>query len=308
VAVTARLTHNQREEVVIHDLCATFPDFAGQPLSWAKVPDGQDPPDFLGTSPDRKIGLELIEWLDGAQMGPAKTREARRLDALRILRSEWKSQYAPQHFRGAFVDALEQKIAVTDEAGLRKEFFECAAEVDRTWHTHPERRGTAIELADLSAYPLMKSYFGGIRYIGGAPHGFCWIDVQSDGGAYDPSITIETLKQALDKKLRDYSTSEKQAHLQGHALNELYLLVHGGFNAYAYNSPSSPLSLEVIAQRGAAFYGSHPQRQIFSRVWFFDSLDSADELNKLFGYSAGYGRVRWLAQLWPTFSVHSGSN
>jgi hypothetical protein len=132
--------------------------------------------------------------------------------------------------------------------------------------------------------------------------------VQGDGGAYDPSVTIETLKQALDKKLGDYSTPEKQAHLRAHALNELYLLVHGGFNAHAYNSPSSPLSLEVIAQRGAAFYASHPQRQVFSRVWFFDSLDSADEVNKLFGYPAGYGRVRWLAQLWPTFSVHSGSN
>jgi hypothetical protein len=62
---------------------------------------------------------------------------------------------------------LEQKTAVTDEVGLRNEFFECAAEVDWTWHTHPERRGAAIELADLSAYPLMRTYFGGIRYIGG---------------------------------------------------------------------------------------------------------------------------------------------
>jgi predicted XRE-type DNA-binding protein len=168
--------------------------------------------------------------------------------------------------------------------------------VDRAWLTNPERTGKALGVNDFSGYPLMRTYFGGIRFIGGAPHGLCWIDVQGDGGAYDPSDTIETLKQALDKKLSDYSTPEKQAHLQAHGLSELDLLVHGGFNAYAYNSPSGPLSLEDIAQRGAAFYASHPQRQIFNRLWFYDSLDSADDLNRLIGYPPGYGRVRWLAQ------------
>ena len=38
----------------------------------------------------------------------------------------------------------------------------------------------------------MQTYFAGIRYIGGDPHGFCWIDVDADGGVYDPSVTVET--------------------------------------------------------------------------------------------------------------------
>lgn len=303
----AKLTHDQREQLVLTDLGASFPDFAGEPLSWTKVPDGQDPPDFLGIGRDKRIGLELIEWLDGGQMGPAKTREARRMDALRVLRANWKAEYAPQHFRGTFIDVGEKRIAAADEAGLRKEFFECAAQVDRDWLTNPERMGTALEVNDFSGYPLMRTYFGGIRFMGGAPHGLCWIDVQGDGGAYDPSDTIATLNQGLDKKLSDYSTPEKQAHLQAHRLSELGLLVHGGFNAYAYNSPFSPLSRQDIAQRGAAFYASHPQRQIFNRVWLYDSLDSADDLNRLIGYPLGYGRVRWLAQLWPSFSVYPGS-
>jgi hypothetical protein len=305
--VAAKLTHDQREQSVLTDLSASFPDFTGTPLSWAKIPDGQDPPDFLGVGQNKRIGLELIEWLDGGQMGPAKTREARQKDVLRILRTNWKAEYAPQNFRGAFIDVGETKIAAADEAGLRKEFFECAAQVDRTWHTNPERMGTAMELNDFSGYPLMQTYFGGIRFIGGDRHGFCWMDVQGDGGAYDPGVTVETLKQALDKKLSDYSRPEKQAHLQAHGLSELDLLVHGGFNAYAYNSPSGPLSLEDIARRGAAFYASHSQRQIFNRVWFYDSLDSADDINALIGYPPGYGRVRWLAQLWPGFSVYPGS-
>jgi hypothetical protein len=66
--------------------------------------------------------------------------------------------------------------------------------------------------------------------------------------------------------------------------------------------------LATVAQRGAVFYAAHPQRRVFDRVWFFDSLDSADDLNKLFGYPAGYGRVRFLAELWPNFLVYPESN
>lgn len=237
-------------------------------------------------------------------MGPAKSREGKRKAVLRILRDNWNDEYKPQKFRGAFIQVGEKKIATADELLLRQEFFARAAEVDRTWLT--TRRGIAYEQTEFPGYPLMQNYFIGIRYIGGDPHGFCWIDVEGDGGPYDPAVTVETLKQALDKKLSDYSTPEKQVHLKAHALSELYLLVHGGFNAYAYNSPSGPLSLENIARCGSSFCATHPQRQIFNRVWFFDSLDSADDVNQLIGYPPGCGRVRWLAQLWPDFFVYAG--
>jgi hypothetical protein len=39
----------------------------------------------------------------------------------------------------------------------------------------------------------------------------------------------------------------------------------------------------------------------------FNSLDSADHINQLIGYPSGYGRVRWLAELWPDFRVYAGS-
>jgi hypothetical protein len=300
-------THDQREQAVLNDLLVSFPDFAGRPLLWTKVPDGDDPPDFMSVTNER-IGLEMVEWLDGGQMGPAKARQARRLDMLRVLRDNWRTEYAPRSFRGAFIDVGDKRIVTADEAGLRKEFFEFAAAIDRSWETNPERIGIALNVQDFTGYPFIQKYVGSIRYIGGQPHGFCWIDMQGDGGAYDPGAAAQTLEVALDKKLTDYSGADRQSHLAAHSLTELYLLVHGGFNAYAYNSPSAPLSLATIAQRGAVFYATHPQRRVFDRVWFFDSLDSADDLNKLFGYPAGYGRVRFLAELWPNFLVYPETN
>jgi hypothetical protein len=79
-------------------------------------------------------------------------------------------------------------------------------------------------------------------------------------------------------------------------------------DTYRYNTPRHPLTLERIASRGAEFNARHPERQIFNRVWFFDSLNSADDLNALLGLPPGYGDVKWLAQLWPVFSVDPRSS
>ena len=167
--------------------------------------------------------------------------------------------------------------------------------------------GNSYYRTDFSDYPLLEKYFSAVRYIGGEPNGLCWIHEQGDGGAFDPNGPAETLKNALGSKLSDYSTPKKQSHLKAHRLDEIDLLVHGSFNAHAYNTPAGHLSLEEIAQRGADFYASLAERHVFNRVWFFHSLDTADELNQLLGFAPGEGRVRWLAQLWPDFVVYPGS-
>jgi len=77
---------------------------------------------------------------------------------------------------------------------------------------------------------------------------------------------------------------------------------------YRYNTPGHPLTLEQIVSRGVEFYARHPERHIFNRVWFLDSLNSADDLNALLGLPPGYGDVKWLAQLWPVFGVDQRSS
>jgi hypothetical protein len=309
MASTPRLTHDQRERIVLTDLETHFPNFSGQPLSWTKVPDRQDPPDFLSRSPDGPIGLELVEWLDGSQMGPAKKRESQREQMRRILTPGWKKEYQPKHFCGAFPSLLgTERIASADEQPLRQEFFACAADVDRAWASDSDHWGNSHYRTEFAEYPLLGKYFVAIRYIGGEPHGLCWIGEQGDGGAFDPTAPVETLKQALDHKLGDYSTPAKHAHLKTHNLTELYLLVHGGFNVYAYNTPSGHLSLEEIVRRGADYYAAHAQRFLFNRAWFFHSLDAApDDVDQQIGFAPGEGRVRWLAQLWPDFRIYLGS-
>jgi len=303
-----RLTHDQRENLVLADLEGSFPNFAGHAQSWIKVLDGQDPPDFISAGPRGAIGLELVEWLDGGQMGSAKARETQRDRIQQILSLDWKNEYQPKHFRGAFPSPrADQRIALADEPLLRREFFACAADVDSNWSGNPEVWGDSYYQTEFPGYPVLERYVSAIRYIGGEPHGLCWIGEQGDGGAFDPNVPVESLKQALHSKASDYSTPEKQAHLKAHGLTELNLLVHGGFNLFAYNTPRGHLTLEEIARHGAGFYAAHAQQHIFNRVWLFHSLDSADELNQMLGFAPGAGSVRWLAQLWPEFRIFPGS-
>jgi hypothetical protein len=154
---------------------------------------------------------------------------------------------------------------------------------------------------------LLTKYFTSINFVGGEPLGLCWIHQDGDGGAIDPYRPVETLKQAMNRKLEEYATPEKRGHLNARGLIELDLLAHGGFNFFAYNTSSGHLTFEDIARYGADYYAVHSQRQVFDRVWFFHALDSADDWNQLVGFAPGEGRVRWLTQRWPTLVVYRGS-
>ena len=296
------LNHVEREQLVLADLTASFPSCHLCYPGWLPVAESQDPPDFIRENSNIRSGLEFVEWLDGEQMGRAKTRE-RQNDALQeILRDGWEKDFRPRHFIRAFVSPNPRHVSQADRTSLRAQFYDCAACVDRSWKADDSyHRPTRYQnQTDFDCYPLLKRYVASIRYIAGAPLGNCWIGVQPGGGAFDPALPGETLKQRLTGKLLDYSSIEKQAHLRSHNLSNLFLLVHGGFNVFFYNTPSGP-SLQEIAAASAAFYEQHSLRQIFSEVWFFNSLSSSEEAYR--NADSTQGRSRFLAQLWPQLAI-----
>jgi hypothetical protein len=296
-------THYDRELSTLNDLEISFPDFTEKGLSWAHNP--YDPPDFIAQGPSGPIGLELREWLDGQEMSVAQHREDQREHLMKALGAGWKQEYQPTNVVLASIEPhWGLKVTEADEAALRQEFYKCATQVDQTWFTNPERFGRSYYQTEFVDFPLMTTYFAAIRYIDGSSHGAIWFQIEPDGGAYDPGASVQRLEDALQDKLTKFAKPDRQAKLAKHRIVETYLLIHGGWNAYVSNSPHHPLTLDEIAKRGAQFYAAHPQRNLFNRVWFFDSLDSADEVYALFGMPAGTARVRWLAQVWPTLRVY----
>src|ERR1700722_17231457 len=295
--------HLDREQPILNDVEVSFPDFTGQSLAW--VHNTQDPPDFIAQGGTGPIGLELREWLDGQQMSEANGRERQRARLTDIIGTGWEQEYQPKNFALASIELRRGlRIAPSDESRLRQEFYACAMRADQSWFTNPERIERGYCQMEFTGYPLMEANFQTVRYTSGPPLGALWVQVEEDAGAYDPNISIQTLEEALEDKLAKFSRPESQAKIASQNLSEHYLLIHGGWNAYRSNTPYHPLTLEQIARHAAELYAAHPPRALFNRVWFFDSLDSADEVNALFGLPAGSGRVRWLAQLWPTFRIY----
>ena len=148
------LDHSEREQLVMTELLAHFPDFADA-LSWDKIPDGRDPPDFHSG----RIGLELVEWLDGEQMSTAKRRESQRDQIQRIFRLNWQEEYNPRCFRGAFVTPGEKRIPRKEDGPFRTEFFALAAEVDSKWSGCSSAGGRfyRFDPNEFSSYPQWQS-------------------------------------------------------------------------------------------------------------------------------------------------------
>jgi hypothetical protein len=304
-----RTSHTQREGMVIQELQESFPGFAGV-SAWTAVTD--DPPDLIGVFLNEKVGMELVEWLDGNQMGAAQAREKYRQTLLELFTEGWNTAYQPLNLSSAVVCPMWSiMIAKSDLPGLRAEFWLFMQEVDRTWLTNPERVGSDL-LADYTAYPLLSKYVETIHLRSGKQswkeHGFCWIDIENDGGSFDPSNVIRTLEQAIDKKIDRYSNSTSDAFIKAKKLDRLELLIHGGFNLYAYNTPRGHMSLSEIAAAGAVYYAGLPDAlRLFDRVWIFNSLNPACDLNEMVGFQREEGRLRWLAELWPRYSIDSRS-
>lgn len=303
--MNSSLTHAQREGIVMQELQTSFPGF-GSVNAWTPVSD--DPPDFTGISSDGLIGLELVEWLDGTQMGAAQARKSYREKLWNFIAFDWKHEYQPVHLSSAVVcPSWSTKLSKADEISLRTEFWSLMTEIDQTWLVNPERVGDNL-LADLSSRPVLSKYVQSIRLRSGdqswKKHGFSWIEMEEDGGSYDPSDVIQTLKQAILKKVNLYSDPAASARLTSKRLNRLELLVHGGFNLYAYNTPRGRLGVSEIASAGAAFYSGLPDAERrFDRIWLFNALNPAGDWNELVGLPRDYGRLRWLTELFPVYSV-----
>jgi hypothetical protein len=86
--------------MVMQELQASFPGFAGVP-TWTTVAD--DPPDLVGVSQDGQVGLELVEWLDGEQMGSAQARKTYREKLWELIAGGWNTAYQPSYLSSAVV-------------------------------------------------------------------------------------------------------------------------------------------------------------------------------------------------------------
>jgi hypothetical protein len=121
--------HKERKERLNFDAFRkACPDFAGRPLKSFRR--GGDPPDFLCFDlKGKRIGLELVEWLEQGQIAREKPLYSLEQEYQRVIRSDKK--VAPKSIGRVFLYTHRNKRLSAEHAKqFRKELYKFVASVN----------------------------------------------------------------------------------------------------------------------------------------------------------------------------------
>jgi hypothetical protein len=297
-------TKKEKEAAILTEVISIFPSFL-EGIAFAS--EDIEPPDFIGKCEGgQSVGLELTRWLNCSQTSEAVKRERIREQLLRIIdfnghprprnftsiviTPEWKVQIAKahcQHFCEEFHAAVQQIDSIWEE--IRSKHWEPLLPEDRfDYEAHQY---------DLTQYPTLCKYISSIWFrepdkSDPASTGGYRVSVMPDGGLYDPTESIQALRNAVESKVIHYSKGSVKAVLDEQKLHRLFLLVYTDSERFTSNTTyqtgaqmmKSPIEgLADAAQ--AAVAGLDMLPRVFDGIFLYYSVWNS----------------QWLAQIWPSF-------
>lgn len=266
------------ERLVFDALCRAHPDFAGGSVRWE---DGPDPPDYVGTyeACARRIGVELGEWLNEAQMRGARLRERTEDSFLTAIRSEMEAP--PQNVGQVCLSLRDGALHDGDAFQFRNELLDCIRRIDAAWTTEVERNNPSVyEFAEFSSFPCLQRYLTAIELRPAhripALEGVAWIVFSPSGCPYMPQPAVEALLRLLDKKTRKYS------HLRVTVgLDELWLVAYWN-QGLVYNTPFFAPGFGFQDVAGVAREAMAANPGPFQRVFLFNALPQDLDLTLIY--------------------------
>lgn len=267
------------EETAIFDAFQkAYPDFAGREL---KCEPGADPPDFVGTDRNnRRVGIELGEWLNQQQMAVSVARERQKDSFMNALKSE---EVEPPTNIGMVWMGKDERVALLEEDAIqfREQIFACVSDIDAHWRENEDwQTPQGHRMNDFSNYPAVAKYVRSLTFI---PRermptikGIAWLTFPGEGGAYTPHDAVNALLELIRKKTGMYAELHKKQNL-----SELYLLVYYD-RALIHNTPFvapnfgwnavATIAKDEIAKNPGAFqkiflFNSLPQDRTVTLLW-----------------------------------------
>ena len=230
-------------------------------------------PDILAvTTSGKKIGIELKSWINRDQIERARKQERiqkRILDAI-----EPQPPNETRNISHLWLRPKEVRFHALDATDFRAELFRLIDQIDREGVGISRGRKDVVEFP---AYPVLDKYLAGVRFFFlNRKRRFTqrWIIFPSPARHYSPNEMRETLSRALLAHRCDERYKDLRAQL---GLDEVYLLVHYDFKAFAYNTPfdapgfgfkeAASFAREVLAGNGG----------YFDRVFLFHFLWAKEE-------------------------------
>jgi len=274
------------EKSIFEAFLRTAPQFAGEGIvEWEQPADENEFPDVICKSGSgRRIGVELGEWLNEAQMGAAKGM-GRLQDSIRAAIGEQGSNTTDNIYSVCLDPKAKARIKPADADEFRRQLFACIHECDRRWPAERfwhSPQGHDVSGRELAAYPALDKYLNGVGlfpreiYQGWPPSGrkvkrqspasVDWITFAAQGGPYSKDTMLQPLLQLLSDKTDHYAGA-------GTGFDHLCLVVYYN-QALFYNSPveTPHFTFDNAAATASRFLGDDPDP--FHSVFIFVAVDS----------------------------------
>jgi hypothetical protein len=291
--VPARIMAN--EKPIFEAFLKVYPDFAGEPIKeWDVVNDWytkrsiprppqpfDERPDIIAvTSSGKRIGIELKGWVNREQIAAARKQERIQDNILKAIGRQPPNE--TRHVGYIWLQAKDVRFDQQEADSFREQLFELIAVIDNKWSNKPDWEQEHSEnVNDFAGFPLLEKYLKGMRFHPDLRSRFNirWIRFSSPGGAYSPDQMLETLSRALASHKNDdrYENLKRAVGLE-----EVYLLVHYDFKAFAYNTPFDAPNFGF--KEAAKFAGESLNEDggHFDRIFLFRFLSSEEEAYRIF--------------------------
>jgi hypothetical protein len=284
----------KNEKLIFDSFLKVCPDFASELITewdvveeWYAERDLDPPPAPFDKRPDvicmtssgKKIGVELKSWVNREQITEARKQERIQENILSAIGEQPPNE--TQHIGFIWLSAKQIRFNSADASHFREQMIALIERVDHDWSKKPDwEQEHSDNVSDLSGFPVLEKYLLGVRFHPARADRFDvhWIRFPSPGGAYSPKEMLETLRSALlslrsDERYKDLRTQV--------GLDEVYLLLHYDFKAFAYNAPfgAPDFGFKEAADFASKVLGG--EGGYFDRVFLFHFLWAEEEAHRI---------------------------
>jgi len=217
-----------------------LPNFAGRPV--VSIQWGGDPPDVLCLDgPGKRIGVELVQWVNERQMAVSKARFKLEDSYQFAIRSS--EEQPPANIGLVFIYAKDNAIlSPHNTTAFRKELYDFVTRIDEEWLKNPEWNDPqGYPFTDFTGYPTLVQRIDGLDFYARGRRfnpelGSEWITFRAHGGAYTADWMRDALLDNIKRKIEKYAKPHNELKLQQQELAEFYLLAYYD-EAVLHNTP-----------------------------------------------------------------------
>jgi hypothetical protein len=284
----------ENEKLIFESFLKVCPDFAGESIKeWDTVDEWyvkralahpakpyDERPDVLAlTTSGKTIGIELKSWVNREQIAEARKQERIQDNILKVIGEQPPNE--TQNIGYVWLSANEVRFDSKDAGPFREQLFALLKQVDDNWSKELGLRECSKEESAFVGFPILKKYLLRVQAVPASRERaeINWVDFRPLGGGYSHKAMLDTLSSSL----MTHKTDDRYKDLKKHVgLDEVHLLVHYDFKAFAYNTPFDAPNFGFKQAAEFASKVLNGDGGHFDRIFLFHFLWGKEEAYRIF--------------------------